>query len=1013
MSGDVISTAAAAVATLYAPGAAEAERRRADDWLKALMPTQDAWGVANAFLSASPAPGDAVGEQRVFFGAVLFLDKLHKDFEQLPAASLGALKAALMDAMRRFAAGAGSPALRPALRKLCIAYADFLLQAPGASPGAMIGELVGAFTPGSPGGAFVLLEVLCALPEEAQSLPRLQGARRGVLLGELAKIGKDVLELLGSLLRHAAGGSDIPAMNATFDALGAWLSNVGIPQEDVAGAPVVAHLVDAAVQHEPLFAKATGALHELVEFFDARRRRQGGPPCRELAALIVASVGKLLPLWNAKRAAYDAAVAARDEEAEERALEAAEALSRLFSDAAYAFLVTLLGRGGPATVPGAPAAWEAEVAQWLQLLCTPVAHPAMSVVEPTFRTWRKLADCVAEQRRAGGEGSGGGGGAGAGAGAGVGAGAGAGMSPYTDAAHAARVSAALAAPLLTLVPVWVARLAFPPNAAWRAWTADRVDLFKHDFRYDCQDALLLVADVAGGEATLRALGAQLQAELARWAGAGPAAQEAGADGWQGVEATLYAVRSVARHVAASESVVLPGVFQLLLGRALPLRTSPELRATAFRLIGRYAKWLAAQPPAVHAAAFALLLAEGFTGAPAAGVAPPPDGSGGGGGGGGGAPATVLASAASESASLALVKLVFAVGAPLYGEARTLPRRVHFAGTHHYAVENLMDAFVAASVPSWGGAGGAEAAAAAARAVAAPLVERLVGLCGGSGGGGGAGGALRLCAADGTIAAALTSEDGVVKACHTAALGLDAGGAGRLWAWAEAHGGSVADCAAVALRPERALHACVAGLLRKVQHAVKAFSGASGGGGERGFDERWPAFAPEGFAAAWGGWSREERDAHRGIYAAAEGAAEAATAAGVGALFALAWPALQAVLASWGSGAVPALEAGGGGGAAAPQPASGAAAALPVDACLSLVSDVWECLQLGLRKVGPPLYPYARVWCEYLAAAFSAPPLGAQPRLLGAAARAVWLLGACPGVVAAPGLAGAGGEAPPA
>ena len=63
-----------------------------------------------------------------------------------------------------------------------------------------------------------------------------------------------------------------------------------------------------------------------------------------------------------------------------------------------------------------------------------------------------------------------------------------------------------------------------------------------------------------------------------------------------MEAALYAVRSVARHAPPGEAAVLPGVFQLLLGRTLPLRSSPELRATAFRLIGRYARWLAGQPP---------------------------------------------------------------------------------------------------------------------------------------------------------------------------------------------------------------------------------------------------------------------------------------------------------------------------------------------------------------------------------------------------------------------------------
>ena len=93
--GDIVATASSAVASLYSGGVSEAERRRADAWLKDLVPSTDAWSVAHAFLSSLPAPGDALGEQRAFFGAHLFLTKLRADFGQLPAASLGSLKGAL------------------------------------------------------------------------------------------------------------------------------------------------------------------------------------------------------------------------------------------------------------------------------------------------------------------------------------------------------------------------------------------------------------------------------------------------------------------------------------------------------------------------------------------------------------------------------------------------------------------------------------------------------------------------------------------------------------------------------------------------------------------------------------------------------------------------------------------------------------------------------------------------------------------------------------------------------
>ena len=66
------------------------------------------------------------------------------------------------------------------------------------------------------------------------------------------------------------------------------------------------------------------------------------------------------------------------------------------------------------------------------------------------------------------------------------------------------------------------------------------------------------------------------------------ASGAEAPGWEGVEATLYAIRSLSRDVPHDEAHLMPRVFDLL--PRLPPHT--ELRATSFRIMGYFGDWLA-------------------------------------------------------------------------------------------------------------------------------------------------------------------------------------------------------------------------------------------------------------------------------------------------------------------------------------------------------------------------------------------------------------------------------------
>jgi transportin-3 len=151
--------------------------------------------------------------------------------------------------------------------------------------------------------------------------------------------------------------------------------------------------------------------------------------------------------------------------------------------------------------------------------------------------------------------------------------------------------------MLDLSQRMVERLRFPGE--FGGWTADRRDDFKHSYRYDVSDVLLCCCEVTGWKPVLDALARKLQTDLQGWqatlaASSGRPGVDAGSlPGWEGVEAGLYSIRAIARYVPDDEATVLPSLFALL--PQLPPHT--ELRATSFRLIGRYHQWMARHPDA--------------------------------------------------------------------------------------------------------------------------------------------------------------------------------------------------------------------------------------------------------------------------------------------------------------------------------------------------------------------------------------------------------------------------------
>jgi hypothetical protein len=178
---------------------------------------------------------------------------------------------------------------------------------------------------------------------------------------------------------------------------------------------------------------------------------------------------------------------------------------------------------------------------------------------------------------------------------------------------------------------------------------------------------------------------------------------------------------------------------------------------------------------------------------------------------------------------------------------------------------------------------------------------------------------------------------------------------------------------------RAAFACVRSLLVKLTLALRALSapcaqgvgGGRGGGGGGGGGEAlvggagdWSAFAPPGFLSAWGAADKAARGAGALAETHARCQADYASAVRecVAALFAAAWPALEAALATYGAAA----------------PASGP---LEVDMCMEVVERVAEIVILGLPEAGcSALAGYASRFVSYLGAALGAPGVAAPAAL---------------------------------
>lgn len=269
--------------------------------------------------------------------------------------------------------------------------------------------------------------------------------------------------------------------------------------------------------------------------------------------------------------------------------------------------------------------------------------------------------------------------------------------------------------------------------------------------YAIQDVLSECVAFQGSDAVRDAVSVRLQAEAGKWRASGNPSV-----GWQGTEAVLYALRCLGNAIDAHDSVLMPVVFAML--PTLPLGAHPDLRASAFRVVDRFSRWLSAHPPYCRPL-FEFVVSQGLV--PAAGAAA--------------APVAVY----QETAALALQHLSSYTAGLLQADLLALPGRLNLLAMPVDNAARISEAVLFGIMTMSPGTHEAPLAA-----LLAPIMTTLQRVAADPAA------AAAAAAADGSLAALLMTRDGSLSKHAPHDLRMPEATAQRLLAEAGARGGVV-------------------------------------------------------------------------------------------------------------------------------------------------------------------------------------------------------------------------------
>lgn len=522
-------------------------RRRLDRELRQFQTKSAAWVVADALLRLEPSP---MNEHALFYGAQTIVEKLERDFDDLDPALLPSLRDMLFDRMAALMRGPPS-----VFRQVCVAIAALAVQWQAWE--GVIPSIVAHFQGGEaamPADAVpVVLQIITRLPEEAASRSMIvpDDVRRAKQ-EELERNAPETMAFLEGCLEVALKTRNRDQLRAVLECLRSWIADSNIPSSKLATSPLLATAVEMCADPE-LHEVASRTIKEILSAYYRTDRHE---------LLLGELIPRVLDLGDAfARAAPGAGggggggggAGGGGGEDEELARSLCSVFVAL-GENQFEYL----------TMPV-----EADQMRALALLLQCTGTPKFEVSEQTIKFWRDFADhCAGLQVHIGDPGF-------------------PGLADvFEDRLHPT---------FQRLIGMVLAALEFPED--FDEFPDDRKNDFRHHFRYRIADLLQTACVILGGRTVLAGLAEQVGGQwdtfqTTHGAGRVLAPVEGGPERLvgtaHGLEAALYAVRTIASHVREDEDEFLGAVLALV--PQLPV-DHPELRATGCRLVGRYAFWI--------------------------------------------------------------------------------------------------------------------------------------------------------------------------------------------------------------------------------------------------------------------------------------------------------------------------------------------------------------------------------------------------------------------------------------
>lgn len=732
------------IETLNNPHVNQKDRAIADKFLQKFRSSEDAWLILDEFLGETLVEKTS-SERRIMFAALTMQKKLVDDFDQLPPDSYESLGDSILHHMQRYGRMVTTiieknPNARPrgsafnVTKNLAYAYADFLVQTRTTSLNDIVNNLLELFSP--PEGSLVLLEILRAIPHECHRIHKRLSSEQAIemndFLKQLDSMGEDVLQLLLDIMEAALPTGTVAVVMKVFHTFGTWVSHTIIPGPVIANCPLLQHCIEAALQYPELFEVACETMQDIIGSY----RNILSVKDKPVTDIMIPGILQLQPL-------YDQAVANNDDDA-------ALLLARLFTDAATEYLYWMIRVPEKDQQPDP--SWKQIRIDYLELLNKCIAHSSTEVSDATFRFWHMLVeeyDIAEKESRSRGH-----------------------VKGQPQILWCDILRSEMSESLLAVVPTILLRLRYPETQEWNATPVDKQDNFRHDFRYACLDVVLCAAKVCGYEVILQVLSDSLAEESDLLQGFLEKEKQRlkrnidtiEGDGWQGIEASLYAIRGIGRVVPSNENKVLPEVLSML--PDLPYHT--EIRATSYRVLGRYAGWIGNHRDSVPSimefilnGLYGSLSSTGSTNDSNGQLVP------------------VLANTVVECSSKALRDIGAVALSSCMDFFLEIPSKVPLISLNREIYDEIIKMISRAIGTSM-----AKEFTEPLLSIATPIIERLTILTSNVKEG------IRLCAMDGSLAACLTTPDGIVNRGTASRLGLSEETVETIWKYAQNHQGSV-------------------------------------------------------------------------------------------------------------------------------------------------------------------------------------------------------------------------------